>query len=428
MLHRWFALFMLRLKLWQFGMGKPQRDAEKEFMKSAWNIIKGTVSEFSEDNVLRLSAALAYYSIFSLGPLLVIMVGVAGLVLGESSVQSQVKEQLQSFLGPQSAGVVESMMQNQSKGGGLLTTIIGIVTLLLGASGVFGQLQDALNTIWEVKAKPGIGIWGFLRHRFLSFGMILVIGFLLLISMVISTVMSGMMGKLGSFLPMSDVVAHVVNFTVSFLVIALLFALMFKALPDVKIPWRDVWVGALFTAFLFTLGKFLLGLYLGRASTTSSYGAAGAVVLILLWVYYASIIIFLGAEFTQVYAKAKGHKVEPTEYAVPVTEGEREQQGMPRQDPAKGSQDKPQPPRPAAALKPVKPVSTPQPAAAFAKAAPLAASHPTPLVSQRPAPFRPIQQHPWRFASMALSAGMAFGAFYKMGVLKAFRRMQKAAS
>ncbi|MDB6030240.1 MAG: ribonuclease, partial [Verrucomicrobiales bacterium] len=134
--HRWFALFMLRLKLWQFGMGKPQRDAEKEFMKSAWNIIKGTVSEFSEDNVLRLSAALAYYSIFSLGPLLVIMVGVAGLVLGESSVQSQVKEQLQSFLGPQSAGVVESMMQNQSKGGGLWATIIGIVTLLLGASGV----------------------------------------------------------------------------------------------------------------------------------------------------------------------------------------------------------------------------------------------------------------------------------------------------
>jgi membrane protein len=424
---------MLSFKVWHFGMGRTKGWGE-ECMRSAWKIIKGTVSEFSEDNVLRLSAALAYYSIFSLGPLLVIMVGVAGFVLGDSSVQSQVQEQLQGFLGPKSAGVVESMMHSQSKSGGLWTTIIGIVTLLLGASGVFGQLQDALNTIWEVKAKPGIGIWGFLRHRFLSFGMILVIGFLLLISMVISTVLSGMMGKLGSFLPMSEVVAHVVNFTVSFLVIALLFALMFKALPDVKIGWRDVWAGAFFTAFLFTVGKFLLGLYLGRASTTSSYGAAGAVVLILLWVYYASIIIFLGAEFTQVYAKTLGHKVEPTEYAVLVTEGEREQQGMPRQDPAKGSKDRQQPARPGAALKPVKPVkpvkpaSPPQPAAAFAKTGAPTGSHQGSLAAQGPAPFRPIQQHPWRFASMALSAGVAFGAFYKMGVLKAWRRMHKVTS
>lgn len=391
-------------------------------MKTVWKILKETASEFSEDNVLRLSAALAYYSIFSIGPLLVIMVGVAGLVLGEASVQSQVKEQLQGFLGPQSTGVVESMMQHQTKSGGLWTTILGVATLLLGASGVFGQLQDALNTIWEVKSKPGVGFWGFLRHRFLSFGMVLVIGFLLLISMVITTVMSGMMGRLGSILPIPEAAAHALNLVVSFLVISLLFALMFKGLPDVKVPWRDVWVGAFFTSFLFTIGKFLLGLYLGRASTTSSYGAAGAVVLILLWVYYASIIIFLGAEFTQVYAKTLGHTVVPTEYAVPVTEQERANQGMPRQEPAKGTTEKPQPGNVG------KPISGPRPAVAFARAEAPMTPHPATIPPQRPAPFRPIQEHPWRFASMALSFGMAFGAFYKTGLWKVLRRVQKASS
>jgi membrane protein len=410
-------------------------------MKTAWRIIKGTGSEFSEDNVLRLSAALAYYSIFSLGPLLVIIVGVAGFVLGESGVQQQVHDQLKSFLGPQSAGVVESMMQSQSKGGGLWTAIIGVITLLLGASGVFGQLQDALNTIWEVKAKPGAGIWAFLRHRFLSFGMVLVIGFLLLISMVVTTVLSGMMSKLGGVLPVPEAVAHIVNFAASFAVIALLFALMFKFLPDVKIAWRDVWVGAAFTAFLFTLGKFLLGLYLGRASTTSSYGAAGAVVLILLWVYYASIIIFLGAEFTQVYAKTLGHKVTPSEYAVPMTEGERANQGMTRQEPKSGGKEKSQPARPATTARPAvafaktekpvtshaSPVTGSQPSVAFATSETSGSASAVPA-GRRPAPFRPIQEHPWRFASMALSCGMAVGAVYKMGLLKALRRMQKVAS
>src|SRR3954452_3678211 len=301
-------------------------------MKKALQITKQTFSEFSEDNVLRLSAALAYYSIFSLGPLLIIIVGVAGIVLGQSgaeSVRHQIQDALQSLLGPQSAKVVESMMSNQTKSGGIVTTVVGVVTLLLGASGVFGQLQDALNTIWGVKAKPGIGIWGFLRHRFLSFGMVLGIGFLLLISMVLTTALSAIMKNMGGLLPMSEAVAHTVNFVVSFGVIPLLFAIMFKFLPDVKVRWSDVWAGAVLTSLLFTIGKFLLGLYLGRASTTSSYGAAGSVVLILLWVYYASIIIFLGAEFTQVYAKARGHKTEPKKYAVPVTQEERAEEGMP---------------------------------------------------------------------------------------------------
>lgn len=384
-------------------------------LKSAWEVIKGTFKEFSEDNVLRLSAALAYYSIFSLGPLLIIMVGVAGFVLGESAVRNQVQEWLQSMLGAQSAGVVESMMKSRSQiGGGWWPTIIGVVTLLFGASGVFGQLQDALNTIWEVKARPGAGIWNFVRHRFLSFGMVLVIGFLLLVSMVLSTVLSGMAGRLGGFISMSETLAQVVNFGTSFLIITLLFALIFKVLPDAKIRWSDIWAGAIFTALLFTLGKFLLGLYLGRQSTASAYGAAGAVVLILLWVYYASVILFLGAEFTQVYAKARGHRVAPTEHSVRVTEGERANQGIPHQEP-----------EPAQSHGQSQPGSHPIPAPA-AMAEHTAATVPTTL--RKPVPFRPIQEHPWRFASVALSIGMAFGALHKSGVLKILRRLQKATS
>src|SRR3954471_24646923 len=371
-------------------------------MKKALQITKQTFSEFSEDNVLRLSAALAYYSIFSLGPLLIIIVGVAGIVLGQSgaeNVRHQIQEALQNLLGPQSAKVVESMMSTQTKSGGIVTTILGVVTLLLGASGVFGQLQDALNTIWGEKAKPGIGIWGFLRHRFLSFGMVLGIGFLLLISMVLTTAVSAIMKNMGGLLPMSEAVAHTVNFVVSFGVITLLFAIMFKFLPDVKVRWSDVWTGAVLTSLLFTIGKFLLGLYLGRASTTSSYGAAGSVVLILLWVYYASIIIFLGAEFTQVYAKARGHKTEPRKYAVPVTPEERAEEGMPetgKKGVSHSIGDR--------EARPSRPVPAPAAATASAQASvsPSMQVEAEDAHTRAHAPFGPIQKHPWRFATLAM--------------------------
>lgn len=305
-------------------------------LKKGWPILKGTFSEFGEDNALRLSAALAYYAIFSLGPLLIITVGVAGLAFGHQAVRQQVEQQLQSMMGPNAARMVDSMMAAQHKSGSSLgATIVGIVVLLFGASGVFGQLQDALNTIWEVKSKPGAGLWKFLQSRFLSLTMVLGTGFLLLVSMALTTFLNAATGALGSRFGFSEVLAHVVNFGVSFAVITLLFAMIFKYLPDVKVPFRKVWVGALGTALLFTIGKYLLALYLGRASTTSSYGAAGSVVLILMWIYYASLILFFGAEFTQVYARQTGAQVVPSELAVPVTEKDRAEQGIPKDSGAK---------------------------------------------------------------------------------------------
>jgi membrane protein len=299
-------------------------------IKSAFNVVKGTATEFSEDNVLRLSAALAYYAMFSIGPLLAIVVGVAGLAFGHDSVREQIHHSLQGMLGENSAKTVDSMMAARSHASSLITTIIGIVALLFGAAGVFGQLQDALNTIWEVKTKPGAGVWELIRKRFLSLSMVLGVGFLLLVSLALSTALAGFSHMLNEKFPMGALIGHLVNFMVSFGVITLLFALIFKYLPDVKIPWRKVWIGAIVTALLFTLGKFLLGLYLGRQSTASAYGAAGSVIVILMWVYYASVILLSGAEFTQVYAKQTGAKIVPSKHAELVTEEDRAQQGIPR--------------------------------------------------------------------------------------------------
>jgi membrane protein len=299
-------------------------------IKSAYSIIKGTASEFGEDNVLRLSAALAYYAIFSIGPLLAIVVGVAGLAFGNESVHQQIHHSLQGMVGDNSAKTIDSMMSARSQSTSLITTIVGIIALLFGAAGVFGQLQDALNTIWEVKAKPGGGIGQLLRQRFLSFSMVLGIGFLLLVSLALSTALAAFTGMLNQKIPMGAFLGHAMDFTVSFAVVTALFAMIFKYLPDVKIPWSKVWIGAIATALLFTLGKFLLGLYLGRQSTSSAYGAAGSVIVILMWVYYASVILFAGAEFTQVYARQTGAKIVPSKHAVPVTAEERAEQGIPK--------------------------------------------------------------------------------------------------
>jgi membrane protein len=327
--------------------------------KKFWLILKGTFAEFSEDNVLRLSAALAYYAIFSIGPLLVIVVGVAGLAFGHKHVADQIQGQLNSMLGPDSANMIKEMMSAQKQGTSLITTIVGIVALLIGAGGVFGQLQDALNTIWEVKAKPGTGIWGFIRNRFLSFSMVLGTGFLLLVSMALTTFLTAVGGKIGSMLPISEVLIHILNFIVSLGVVALLFAMIFKYLPDVKIPFSKVWVGAIGTAILFTVGKYLLALYLGRESTKSSFGAAASVIIILMWVYYASLILFFGAEFTQVYVKQTGTKVVPDEFGVRTTERERATQGIPHEKTPPGHRPYPAPGRPGLQPQPVAHAATP---------------------------------------------------------------------
>ena len=298
----------------------------------AWQISKDTASEFMEDGVPRLAAALAYYAMFSIGPLLVIVIAVAGLFLEKGAVRQEVIQQVQSMIGPKAAETVQSMFSTQQHQSSVIATILGTIALVFGASGVFGQLQDALNTIWEVKPKPGQGIWGFIRNRFLSFGMVLGIGFLLLVSMVITTALEAFSGQINHWLPMPDFVAKALHFVISFGVITLLFAMIFRFLPDATVKWRDVWVGAMGTALLFTIGKFLIGMYLGRQSTSSAYGAAGSVIVILLWVYYSSLILFAGAEFTQVYARKTGSEIAPSPNAVPVSEEARSQQGIPHKE------------------------------------------------------------------------------------------------
>jgi membrane protein len=294
-------------------------------------LLKETFAEWTEDKVSRLAAALAYFTIFSIAPLLIITISVAAIFFGEEAAQGQIVGQIQGLMGQEGAAAIESMIANANQmEGGVIASLIGIVMLLIGASGVFGQLQDALNTIWEVAPKPGQGITNFVRSRFLSFGMVLVIAFLLLVSLVLSAVIVGISSYVTGVIPGLGVVAEGINFIVSFGVITLLFALIYRVLPDVEIAWGDVWIGAAFTAFLFTIGRTLIGLYLGNAAVGSAYGAAGSLVVVLIWIFYSAQILLFGAEFTQVYARRYGSHIRPASFAVPLSDEDRVQQGIPR--------------------------------------------------------------------------------------------------
>jgi membrane protein len=256
-----------------------------------------------------------------LAPLILVLLAIVGVIFRDdpSGASNKITQQMSYFLDPSALQVVQSIAQNASQPGkSTIATIIGIALALFGASGVFGQLQDALNTIWGVKAKPGRGIWGFLRNRFLSFAMVAGICFLLLVSLAMEALLKGFSRYVQSVLPGGTVVALTVYFIFDFGVVVLLFAMIFKFLPDVKIQWRDVWIGAVMTAILFGVGKWLLGMYLGSGAAGSAYGAASSLITLLLWVYYSSQILLFGAEFTQVYAARAGREFEPDEYAVRV--------------------------------------------------------------------------------------------------------------
>jgi membrane protein len=298
------------------------------------SLLKETFADWSEDNAPHLAAALAYYTVFALAPLLVIAIAVAGLFFGREAATNQIAQSVSGLLGQTAAEAVNGMVQSASanKGSGIIATVIGIITLLFSASGVFGELQRALDTIWEVAPKPNQGILNTLKQRFFSFSMVVGVGFLLLVSLVISTALAAVGGFVAGDQFGQTLIWKIINFVVSFGVTTLMFALIFKIVPDAKVQWRDVWIGAVATALLFTLGKAVLGWYLGRQSTTSSYGAAGSFVALLLWVYYSAQILFLGAEFTQIYARAYGSKIEPAENAVPLTEEARAQQGIPHKE------------------------------------------------------------------------------------------------
>jgi len=291
------------------------------FFASAFGLLKQTGQEFLEDKGPQLSAALAYYTVFSLAPLILVLLAIVGVIFRDDPTGgwNKITEQMSYFLDPSAVQAVQNIAQQASQPGKTtIATIIGVGLAVFGASGVFGQLQDALNTIWDVKAKPTRGIRGFLRNRFLSFAMVAGICFLLLVSLAIEALLKGFSHYVQSVLPGGIVVAVSVYLIFDFAIIVLLFAMIFKFLPDINIQWRDVWIGAVLTAILFGIGKWVLGFYFGSGAAGSAYGAASSLITLLLWVYYSSQILLFGAEFTQVYAQEAGRELEPSHYAIRV--------------------------------------------------------------------------------------------------------------
>jgi membrane protein len=282
---------------------------DKVTLPNLWQLFKQAFTRWNEDHAQQQGAALAYYAVFSLAPLLMIVIAIAGLVFGQEAAEGQIMEQIQGLVGEKSAQAIQSMIEEARKpAAGVIATVLAIVMLLFGATGVFAQLQESLNIIWRVEEKPGEGIWKMIKNRFISLLAVLGTGFLLLISLVISAGLSAMGNSLGHVLPFPEFLLQGINVFISFAVVTLLFAMIYKLLPDKSIQWSDVWIGAIITSVLFTIGKFLIGLYLGKSNIGIAYGTAGALVVILIWVYYASQIFLFGAEFTAVYTDSCGSR------------------------------------------------------------------------------------------------------------------------
>ena len=287
------------------------------------NLGMDTIREWQQDQAARLAAALAYYATFSLAPLLVLVIAIAGLVGGRDAAQGLVMAQVQDLVGKEGREFVQSMIENAAATPtGVTASIIGSVTLLLGALGAFNELQNALDRIWDVEPKPitrwSLRVQRFIFKRLLSFSMVLGIGFLLLVSLVISAGLSALNEYLGRVPLFSELMLQILNLIISLGLITLLFAMIFKFIPDIEIRWRNVWLGAAITAILFTIGKTLIGIYLGRTEVGSTFGAAGSLAVLMIWIYYSSQILFLGAEFTQVFTKRSGVRPPPDENALKV--------------------------------------------------------------------------------------------------------------
>jgi len=293
-----------------------------------WPLLRATMSDWYEDRAQRIGAALAYYTIFALAPGLVIVMALAGLMLGPGA-ESQIIGQIRELIGEQGAAAIEATIRSaRNETLGATGTALALIPLVFGLWGVFGELQDGLNTIWGVTPKPGRRIRDILKERFWSFAMVVGIGFVLLVSLVLSAWLAAVGTYVGSLLPAPATGLEALNFVISFVVITGSFALIFKLLPDVKIAWRDVWLGAAVTSLFFTVGKFLIGLYLGKSAVASAYGAAGSLVIIVVWVYYSAQILLFGAEFTKVWTKRRGSGFVPEQTAVPVTQEARAEQGL----------------------------------------------------------------------------------------------------
>lgn len=301
-------------------------DTVKLFFINAWIVIRDAFTGFLDDRCLKLSAALAYYTVFSLAPLLVLIISVVSVFLGEEAIRGQVFSQINGLVGNQAAGQIQEMIKSVSLSGKTSTAlVVGIVTLLLGATSIFTEIQDSVNLIWRVKAKPKRGWLKLLQDRLLSSSLVVSLGFLLLVSLVINGLILAMSDFLTRYVPLVGVyLISAINFAVSTGVITALFAVIFKVLPDAKIAWKDVRWGAFFTALLFMLGRYVIGIYIETTSTSSAYGAAGSLIVILTWIYYTSAILYFGAEFTLAYANHFGVKIAPADYAVYVEQTERE--------------------------------------------------------------------------------------------------------
>ena len=302
-------------------MDKP-KGQDAVMRRKYWQLARKSVDEFFEDSPFQLAAALSFYTVLSLSPLVLIVVAAAGLVWGEQPVRSELLNQIRELTGDAGAETVRTVLESTTiSGQSIGSMILGIITLLFGATTVFAQLQSSLNQIWDVKTavktvtRRGL-LWSLIRTRLLSLTLVLAVGFLLLVSLVVSAALAALQAYLSRAFPGGGTLWQILNFLVSLLVISVLIAMVYRVLPDVRLDWPDVWVGAVTTSLLFGVGKFLIGLYLGRASIGSSYGAAGSLVVFLVWVYYSSLIMFFGAEITFVYAQDRRNRVRPTELAV----------------------------------------------------------------------------------------------------------------
>jgi membrane protein len=310
-------------------MSKQLQNKEKSpWLRSSWLLLVKAYHDWSEDRALRFSAALAYYAIFSIAPLVIIAVSAAGLFFGEQAARGEIFQQIERLIGPKAAIEIQAIIQASSdKPKSILATIIGLGTLVIGASGVFAQLKDALNTIWGVRLKKSAGIKSVIKNYVLSFSIVLVIGFLLIVSLLFSAAVQAISTYLKGVVPLPSFAAPLAEAT-SFGLLTVLFALIYKVLPDVEIGWRDVAIGAVFTSIFFTIGKFLIGLYLGTSGVASSFGAAGALILILIWIYYSTTIFLFGAEFTKVFAREFGCGIIPSQHADVITDEARCEQGL----------------------------------------------------------------------------------------------------
>jgi membrane protein len=291
-----------------------------ELAKVSWRLLKTTFKEFNDDNAIKLSASLSYYTLFSLPPLLIIIIAVCGIFFGKEAVTGEFFGQINGFVGNEAAKQIQEIIKNiHLSDSGMFATVFGAIMLVIGASGVFAEIQSSINFIWGLKAKPDRGLMKFILNRLMSFSMIASVGFLLLVGLIVNTLMDMLNSRLVLYFP--DVTVYLfyfLNILILFLTTTMLFTIIFKSLPDGTISWKDAFIGSGFTAVFFMIGKFGIGAYLGNSTIATVYGAAGSVVIILVWVYYSAIILYFGAEFTKVYAHNHGQKIIPNDYAVAI--------------------------------------------------------------------------------------------------------------